>query len=328
LEVHIIPIRAPFSLVQDLEIAHRTQRLYARLSRHKPFDLVHHILPFGSQEAFSIRAGAASPLILGPILPEWQQGHAPMGTLKSVVRWLPVQYALYRHRRSLRDAAYVIVPLRTQGGYFGSISRPTTTIPLGVDVSHFKPLERDAGSGATILFLANLEARKGVLDLVAAFSQLTHRHPQARLVIAGDGSQRRDLEDTISRLGLGESISVLGAIAHDETAHHYQQCDIYCLPSLGEPFGISILEAMACGKPVITTNIGGPAEIVVPQRSGLLVPPRDIAALTQALDYVLTHPAERAAMGAFNRQQVLHKYDWERIVDSIDEIYRRAVGRV
>jgi glycosyltransferase involved in cell wall biosynthesis len=100
---------------------------------------------------------------------------------------------------------------------------------------------------------------------------------------------------------------------------------VYCLPSLGEPFGVSALEAMASGLPVVSTTAGGLGHLV-PDEGGIKVAPRDPAALADALISLLRDPGRRAEMGRVNREVVMRDYDWERVVDRLESFYRQLAA--
>src|SRR5262249_34362936 len=103
--------------------------------------------------------------------------------------------------------------------------------------------------------------------------------------------------------------------------------DLFVLPSMAEPFGLVILEAMALSKPVIATNAGGPKEIVVPGETGVLVPPSDSGALATAILNLLADPEGARVMGAAGGQRYLERYTAERMAKETLEVYREVLGR-
>jgi glycosyltransferase involved in cell wall biosynthesis len=103
-----------------------------------------------------------------------------------------------------------------------------------------------------------------------------------------------------------------------------QDCSLYCLPSLGEPFGISAVEAMACGKALVVTDAGGLADLVRPS-GGLKVPPADPETLASALLELLTDRARCASMGLYNRELALKEYSWSAAIDRLLGIYQELL---
>jgi glycosyltransferase involved in cell wall biosynthesis len=102
-------------------------------------------------------------------------------------------------------------------------------------------------------------------------------------------------------------------------------CTVHCLPSLGEPFGMTALEAMACAKPIVATDAGG-LKHLVPDGGGLRVPPGDAAALSAALRQVLTSPELQRRMGDSNRALIERHYTWTRVIDRLEQAYAEAIG--
>jgi glycosyltransferase involved in cell wall biosynthesis len=119
---------------------------------------------------------------------------------------------------------------------------------------------------------------------------------------------------------------LLGQVERERVRAAMQACDVYCLPSYDEPFGMSALEAMACGKPVVATRAGGLGHLV-PEQGGYKVPPGDSAALAAALQAMLESPSRRAEMGEHNRRVVKERYVWGRVVDRLEDAYDAAVRR-
>jgi D-inositol-3-phosphate glycosyltransferase len=181
-------------------------------------------------------------------------------------------------------------------------SVPTVVINMGVDRSVFTPA---AGEGAradlgwpdgakVALFAGNLIERKGVDVLVAAFADLHARGLCDRLAIAGDGPQRELLYAQAAALGVGEAVEFLGAVEAATLAQLMRSADVFVLPSRDEPLGVVLLEAMACGTPVVASRVGGIPEIVT-DGCGVLVEPGDASALAAGMEAVLSHGKDEYA---------------------------------
>nr|MBN1857941.1 glycosyltransferase family 4 protein [Candidatus Bipolaricaulota bacterium] len=215
------------------------------------------------------------------------------------------------------------------------IARPEDVVDLhsvGVDTDRFEPhdaiaderLRRwsalgvanlEAGGGAKIIgFVGRLVREKGLLDLIQAMKHVTSEHPQAHLVVVGgedrtgrDRETPRIARDLIARENLGDSIRFLGV--RDDVPELLPLLDVFVLPSYREGMPRSILEAMACGVPVVATDIRGCREEVVDSETGRLVPPGDVQALSQAIRELLDHPERARWMGAAGRRRVEQAFD-------------------
>jgi glycosyltransferase involved in cell wall biosynthesis len=141
-------------------------------------------------------------------------------------------------------------------------------------------------SRRAVLYVGNLKRDKGVIDLVVAFVRIAARRPEVDLEILGAGPVRAEIEELCRRHGLRERVHIRGARTHDEIAAWIASCDLLALPSYAEGVPNVVLEALAAGRPVVATRVGGIPE-VVDDTAGHLVPCRDIDALAAALDDVL-----------------------------------------
>ncbi len=167
----------------------------------------------------------------------------------------------------------------------------TEVIDCGVDLSRFAPADQEAArtsvgwspDGTAFLCVGSLTERKNVLRLARAFE----RQGTGSLAFVGDGPLRRALE---GRPG----IRLVGSVSHTRVRDWIAACDVLCQPSLAEPFGLATLEALACGRPVVATRVGGPPEFV-PPGAGMLVDPEDEDALAAALPAAATLPRPNAA---------------------------------
>ena len=207
-----------------------------------------------------------------------------------------------------------------------------TTVPNGIPAPDPRKLTAPAavraglgiGTGQPlILCAARLEEEKDVASLIAAMPAVLAAAPKAFCVIAGEGSLRDALGTQIESLGIGDSVRLAGF--RDDAISLINAADVFALPSLAEPFGLVLIEAMSLAKPVIATNAGGPREIVEEGITGLLVPPADPAALARALTRLILDEPLRMAMGARGRQRFTQNYTLARMTASTLEIYRKVL---
>ncbi len=172
--------------------------------------------------------------------------------------------------------------------------------------------------------VARLEHEKDIASLVQAMAEVVRDLPHARCIIAGDGAQRDALRAQIARLGLGQSVALLGF--RPDAAAVMAAADLFVLPSVAEPFGLVLLEAMAGGKAVIATQAGGPLEIVVPEETGLLVPPAAAHELARAILRLLRDSALRDAMGRQGQARYTAHFTVSRMAQQTMAVYRQAAG--
>jgi glycosyltransferase involved in cell wall biosynthesis len=206
------------------------------------------------------------------------------------------------------------------------------SIPTGIDTTRFIPVDA-AGRGAarrhlnlpdaTLLvgIVATLRSWKGHADLIAAFAAAAL--PDARLVIVGDGPQRENLQTQIAAAGLGDRVLLAGQ--QTDVLPWLQALDIFALPSYAnEGVPQALLQAMLVGLPCITTTIGAIPEIALAQRTAVVVPPRDVAALAQALGQLAADPERRAALGQAARAHVAQGFSRTRMLDRMETVFREA----
>ncbi len=156
--------------------------------------------------------------------------------------------------------------------------------------------------GQVLLFVGRLAAVKGVPILLDAVARLAPRYPGLRLALIGDGPDRAALEERARPLG--EQVVFLGYQSQDAVAEALSQTDVFVLPSFAEGVPVVLMEAMAAGVPVIATQIAGIPELVSHWESGVLVPPGDVHALTEAIEQMLGSADQRRVMGAVGRATV------------------------
>ena len=206
---------------------------------------------------------------------------------------------------------------------------PVRIVPNGVDSSRFRPglprLEVWNDDIPNVLFVGRFDPRKGLPELFDAAETLAREGLSFRLILVGDGQLRPYVERRI-RGALAGRVFLEGRVAHDRLPRYYATADVFCSPARGgESFGLVLLEAMACGTPIVTTDLPGHRTVVTPDREGLVVPPRDAEALTRALRALLLDPGARGEMGR-RGIETARGYGWNRIVDELESTYGALLG--
>jgi colanic acid/amylovoran biosynthesis glycosyltransferase len=165
---------------------------------------------------------------------------------------------------------------------------------------------------------------KGIVYLIRALAFLHKDISSVRLEIAGSGPQRKALEQEVQLHCLGNHVRFLGWQA--DLMPLMEGWDVYVQPAVGEPFGITALEAMAAGLPVVATWAGGLPELVEDGRTGCLVPPRDPVALADRLRALLLNPEQRRRMGEAGRARATESFSVDRMIKSISSIYDEVLA--
>jgi glycosyltransferase involved in cell wall biosynthesis len=214
-----------------------------------------------------------------------------------------------------------------------------TVIPSGVDCEMFHPpseVERSRAREALGLApediavgtVGALELRKGHLHLLDAIAKVRSAGPGAtnvRCFIAGDGSLQANLATRASSPALGGSAHLLGRI--DDPRRLLFALDIFAFPSLAEGLGVAVLEAMACGLPVVASAAGGIRDAVEHERTGLLYPPGDCAALAAAITRLAMSELDRRAMGEASRRRAGQCFAMSTMAQSTLALYRRCLAK-
>jgi len=194
-------------------------------------------------------------------------------------------------------------------GLFPKLQDKTVTIHNSVDLAELKLSSHHAETDCYkpyILCIAMHNEKKGLDVLLRAFAQLQDTEGPLNLVLVGDGPLRGQLEKLSVSLGISEKVQFLGRRGRDRVKQLLHACTVFVLPSRSEPFGIAIIEAMACEKPVISTKVGGIPEIIEHGRNGILIEPDDPKALTEALIMLIKDPELRFRL-ARNGYATVHK---------------------
>lgn len=192
-------------------------------------------------------------------------------------------------------------------------------IPNGLDLELYLPGE-ERPRATRLLSVGQLAAYKGQVFLLDALAALAPRYPELHLTIVSHvRDPQSDVVQRCDELGLRDRVAFEGPLATPELVERYRSCDVYVQPSLAECFPVTVLEAMACGRPVVATTVGGVAEEV--GDAGELVPPGDAAALASALARLLENDDLRRDRGRAARRRVEDRYRGEHVAGRHAELY-------
>jgi glycosyltransferase involved in cell wall biosynthesis len=220
--------------------------------------------------------------------------------------------------------------------YLGRFTDKSVVIPLGTDVAQFASVDpaRVAAlrrqllappDDRLLLSVGRLRYYKGLDDLIRALPHI----PRARSVIVGDGPMLAEWQQLARSSGVAERVAFVGEVSDEDLPAYYAACDLFVLPAnaRAEAFGTVLVEALAAGKPVISTELGtGTSWVNVDGQTGLVVPPRDPAALAQAINTLLTNEDQRRRMGAAARARVQAEFSVERMIDRVLDVYHTLLA--
>ncbi|HLO88685.1 MAG TPA: glycosyltransferase family 1 protein [Nostocaceae cyanobacterium] len=213
-------------------------------------------------------------------------------------------------------------------------------IPCGTDIRRFGSVKRDEARAALgidpdvklVIYVGRFDSRKGIETLVRAVHQSKYYGQNLKLIIGGgstpgnsDGRERDRIEGIIQELGMGECASLPGRLSQDVLPIYYAAADICVVPSHYEPFGLVAIEAMASGTPVIASDVGGLQFTVVNEETGLLVPPQNVDAFSNAIDRILSNPQWRETLGKAGQRRVNNKFSWDGVASQLDDLYMQLL---
>jgi L-malate glycosyltransferase len=209
---------------------------------------------------------------------------------------------------------------------------PIEVIPNFVDSDTFRPSDAHAGSGPkagqperlrVLTHVSNFRPLKRVEDVVRIFAAVRTEVP-SRLDLVGEGPERSRMEALVASLGLGPHVRFLGE--QGDLIAILQQSDLFLLPSQTESFGLAALEAMACGVPVVASDVGGVSEVVVDGETGFLAAPGDVAGMAKHARRLLTDEDLRRQMSHEARRVAETRFRLAPAVDRYEAVYRRVLG--
>jgi len=327
--LHLLPRRIRVGLLDRLEYMVRARMLFQRLQRTESIQLIHQMNPVFAGLSLAM-AGAGVPLVLGTIVPRWPKDpdaiaerHPFAGKFLTAAKDFIV--ALQQKHATLllltSHAAENRLPNPDE------VREKVMFVPHGIDTQLFSPATvKRVNAPPVILYLANLQKRKGIYTLIESFSEVVKTIPRCRLRIVGTGPEAASVSRYVNTFACRGQIDFIGSVPREKVVDHLRDCSVYCLPSYGEPYGMTVAEAMSCGVPVVATDAGGIPHMV-PEGGGRLVRPGDAKQLASTLIEVLSDESLQRSMGEVNRQHAVNSLSWGHAGDRLELGYRTAFSR-
>jgi L-malate glycosyltransferase len=292
----------------------RSVKALARLARAADAALIH-----GNGSRAMAYAGVAGRLTARPVL--W---HVRVADSDGLVDW--TLGAL---------ASLIVATSRAVARRFARAQGKVRLVPNGVDLKRFAPRPPSPSLRAALavppsapvaVSVGRHVPEKGYRHLVDAAALVERTKPGVHWSLVGDGELRSGLEAQARRLGLASGVHFPGS--RDDVADVLALADVFVLPSESEGFGRVLVEAMAMGRPVVATTVGGIPDVVVDGATGLLVAPADPAALADAVRALLDDPARATALGAAGRARAESTFSLGAHVDAVERVYDEVLGQV
>lgn len=201
--------------------------------------------------------------------------------------------------------------------------------PFGINVNIFRPMIIESKEEVYIGTIKTLEKKYGISYLLDAFSILKNRLPnlKAKLLIVGGGSLENELKKKAKELMIDMDCIFTGKVTHDKVLYYHNMLDIPVFLSIldSESFGVAAIEASACGKPVIVSNVGGLPEVIENDITGLVVPVKDSFSTANAIEALIKDESLRKRLGNAGRALVVKRYNWDNNLKQMIDIYNKII---
>ncbi|MCY3488608.1 MAG: N-acetyl-alpha-D-glucosaminyl L-malate synthase BshA [Bacteroidetes bacterium] len=346
-EIHFIAYSLPFRLSKV------TENIYfheVSVNRYPLFDFPPYALSLTSKMVDVAKYEALDLLHVHYAIPHATSAVLARDILEKESRSLPVVTTLHGTDITIvgQDASYSPVVnysinasdgvtavsnfLRQETYDAFDIEVPIKVIPNFIDTEHFRRLEKEhfrsaicAPGQKVVVHVSNFRRVKNVSHVVEVFHRILQEGISAKLLLVGDGPDRSNVEQLTRDLGIQRAVRFLGK--QDPVQEILSIADLFLLTSGSESFGLAPLEAMACGVPVVCSDVGGLPELVEGSEAGFLCPLGDIQAFAKACIKVLTNDSLHAEMAQHAREYAVRHYDTHSIVAQYEEYYEEIIGR-
>jgi len=298
-----------------------TLSLFIKLMK-EDFDVIHTHLP----HPWSADISAWVSLVKNkPLFLTYHNDITGQGINKNIASF----YNLTALKFLLRKACRIFITHKryfTSSAFLSPFANKVVVSPPGVDTDKFKSLKIDNKAENTVFFLSCLDEfhRYKGLDYLISSIKKVREAMSLTLYVGGDGELAEYYKQIAKNQGVEKAVVFLGGLTENQVVEYYNLCDVFVLPSISstqEGFGLVALEAMACKKPVIVTDIVGVAEDIKRYSAGIVVPSKDPDALGKALQYLLANRKEAESRGENALELIKKKYTWQKHTDIVEREY-------
>lgn len=326
-KVYYFPVHFPRFYVRSPACAAALKR------RAREFDLVHihgiYLYPTAAASRICHREGV--PYVISP------HGMLDPYAINVRNRWRKRLYLALVERENLKHAAALHFTTAEEQRLAATLRIPfrSFVVPLGLDITEFNGMDaqsdacrqKDGACGDTVLFLSRIDPKKGLDLLIPAFAVVAAARPETRLIIAGPDNTGylRKVQQLVSKHRLQDRVTYPGMLLGDKKLSALRRAAVLVLPSYSENLGIVLLEAMACGKPVVITNRVNIFREVVDSGSGLATD-CDPEAIAEAILFVLDNPERAREMGQRGRRLVETTFTWPSAAQRMLEVYSQLAN--
>lgn len=290
---------------------------FRTLNTRNDFDIVHahsHLF-FSTNMCAIVRRLGSSPLVI--------TNHGLIS--QTVPMWVHRVYIPTIAKWTFRSADRIICYTEKEKSMLIELTIDSNKIAVihnGIDTNVFVPPNKETNCGQ-ILWIGRFIPGKGAEYLIETFSILVREWPDLKLLMIGNGPFKKNIEQKIHELNLSKNIIMKGFVPNSELPSIYQNSDVFVLPSINEGVPRTILEAMACGIPVVCTEL--PQLIDIVKGCGIMVPKRDPQALAEAVSKIISDKGLSQKLGENGRKNVVDNYSWEDTVNRTINLYKELI---
>lgn len=314
-------IRATFLPIYPFHVYLHSLHL-ERLVRQADFDVIHVHSPLCP----AIDAGTQAPIITTVHTTVWK-GARMVELIDLLSLGIKLHMSISYHiEKKLFEASDVVTTvsmavareLQSYGVELGKV----VCVGNGVDIRYFEP---DGRSDGYVLYVGRLSHRKGLMDLVRCAKQTIQAAPETKFVVVGKGPLLSRVKSLLNQLGLQNSVTIVGYVNKETLLRLYQGASVFVLPSYHEGLPTVLLEAMACGVPVVATKVSGTTEVVQNEVNGILVPPRNPASLSEAILGITKDDSLARRLAQNARKTIEEKFSFEIVAERTLNVYNSAM---
>ena len=312
-KLHKVPRKLPSLLCTPLKIRSLIKRIEPDIVH------AHYVTQYGFCGAFS----GFHPLVVSA----WGSD-VLVDPGNSKVLKLMVKYALGKADAIYAVSGDIAGKIVSKFGISGEVVK---IVPFGVDIELFQPTIRaEKTADSKIIVFSNRSFLKvyNIETLINAIPTVLEKNKNIHFVIKGSGPLEESLKGLASDLNVNDCVTFMGWSEYHEMLKHLRDCDIYVSTALSDGTPVSVLEAMACGKACIATDVGGVHEWIKDGVNGCLIPPQQPRVLAERILELSENPAKKEMLGKEAHRVVAEKGDWQKIMKQVSEDYKAMVGKI